>query len=63
MDFITTHASEIISAIVGAIAGASISIPIAVRITRNSVSGSSTQTNQRHVRAGGDVVGRDKINN
>lgn len=60
-DFIMAHLSEIWSAIIGAIAGATVSIPITIRVTRNSMSGSSTHTNQSGVRARGDVVGRDKI--
>jgi hypothetical protein len=60
-NFVSTHASEIWSAIVGAIAGATVSIPITIRVTRNSMSGSATRSNQSGARARGDVVGRDKI--
>jgi len=61
INFLSAHASEIWSAIVGAIAGATVSIPITIRVVRNSMSGSSTHTNQTGARALGDVVGRDKI--
>lgn len=60
-NFLSAHASEIWAAIIGAIGGASVSIPITIRATRNSMSGSSTHTNQTNARAKGDVVGRDKI--
>jgi hypothetical protein len=60
MSFLSAHANEIMAAIIGAIAGAAVSIPITVRVTRNSMSGSSTKVDQRQAKAGGDVVGRDK---
>jgi uncharacterized membrane protein len=62
IEFFNAHASEILSAIAGAIGGALISIPITIKVTRtSSVKGSSTTINQRGARAKGDMVGRDKI--
>lgn len=60
VEFLSTYGSEIIAAIIGAIAGISISVPIAIRVTRNSMSGSSNSVNQAGARSGGDMVGRDK---
>jgi hypothetical protein len=62
-DFLGAHGSEILSAVLGMLGGALISIPITVKVTRNAMSGKSTQSNQRGARAGGDMVGRDKISN
>ena len=60
INFLSAHAKEIWAAILGAIAGAGISIPITVRMTRDSVSGRSNHASQSRASAGGDVVGRDK---
>ncbi len=61
MDFIANHASEIISAILGFLGGALVSIPITISITKGNMSGSSSSVNMSGAKAGGDVVGRDKI--
>lgn len=61
MEFVSAHAQEIWAAVLGAIAGATVSIPITVRITRNSMNGSSTKVNQSGARSGRDMIGRDKI--
>lgn len=63
MDFLSTHASEIISAVLGFVGGALVSIPITVRVTKGNMSGSSSNANLSGTKAGGDVVGRDKISN
>jgi hypothetical protein len=63
MDLVTNHASEIISAFLGFIGGALISVPITIRVTRRNMSGSSSNVKLSGVSAGGDVVGRDKISN
>ncbi|MBK9003919.1 MAG: hypothetical protein IPM67_10715 [Sphingomonadales bacterium] len=60
-DFLASHLSEIVSAVLGFIGGALVSIPITVRITKGNMSGSSSSANMSGVKAGGDVVGRDKI--
>lgn len=59
--FLSTHASELWSAVLGAIGGAMLSIPITIRVTRNSVSSDVNTSNQRGAKAKGDIVGRDKI--
>ena len=38
-----------------------LSIPITIRVTRNSVSSDVNTSNQRGAKAKGDIVGRDKI--
>jgi uncharacterized membrane protein len=58
--FLSSHFGEILSAIIGAILGATVSIPITIRVARNSMRGESTHSDQRGAFAGGDVVGRDK---
>ena len=60
-EFFSAHLGEILSAIGGAVAGTAISVPITLRISRTTLSGGAVQSNQRGARAGGDVVGRDKI--
>ena len=59
--FLNAHASQIWSFVVGAISGATISIPITVRVIRVSAAAGANVTNQQGAKAGGDVVGRDKI--
>jgi uncharacterized membrane protein len=59
--FLSTHASELWSALLGAIGGAMLSIPITIKITRNSVSSDVNTSNQRGAKSKGDIVGRDKI--
>lgn len=61
MDFLSAYAPEIWAAIIGVIGGAAVSIPITVRVTRNSMGGSSTNVNQSGARSGGDMIGRDKV--
>lgn len=63
MNFLTAHASEILSAVLGFLGGALVSIPITVRITKGNMSGSSSKANLSGAKAGGDVVGRDKTSN
>ena len=60
-DFFASHASEIWSVIAGVIVGAGVSIPITVRVTRNSMSGGATRSDQSGAVSLGDIVGRDKI--
>ncbi len=63
MDFIANHASEVISAVLGFLGGALVSIPLTVRVTKGNMSGNSSSANLSGVKAGGDAVGRDKISN
>lgn len=50
--------NEIITGIIGLIAGAGISIPIAIKITKSNLN----KVKQEKIKTGGgDVVGRDKI--
>lgn len=58
--FLQAHGSEILSALLGAIAGAAISIPVTIRVTKNSRLSNITRSNQSRATAGGDIVGRDK---
>ncbi|WP_181850268.1 hypothetical protein [Thalassospira profundimaris] len=55
------YVSEIVSSVLGAFAGAAISVPITIRFCRNTATGSATQTNQSGATSGQDMVGRDKI--
>ncbi len=63
MDIITPYLSEIISAILGIISGAAISVPITVKFCSTKASGSATVIDQRGAEANGDIVGRDKTSN
>lgn len=57
VDLLTTHLSEILSFIGGAIAGSFITLSI----TRHyRVKGRGTIVDQSSSRAGGDIIGRDK---
>lgn len=47
---------EIISAIVGFIAGAGISIPITLKFSKSNFN----KVNQKNIKSSGDIVGRDK---
>ena len=51
---------EIIIALLGIVAGASISIPITIKIVKSKFSDTNTVV-QKDIKANGDVVGRDKI--
>ena len=51
--------NEIISAIVGVIVGAGISIPITVKITKSSEDKNKVKQEKLKT-GGGDVIGRDK---
>lgn len=51
---------EIIIALLGIVAGASISIPITIRIVKSKFS-SNNKVVQKDIKTKGDVVGRDKI--
>jgi hypothetical protein len=51
---------EIIIALLGFIAGASISIPITIRIVKAKFS-SNNKVLQKKIKTKGDVIGRDKI--
>lgn len=50
---------EIIVALLGFIAGASISIPITIKIVKSKLSANNKVT-QKRIKAKGDVIGRDK---
>lgn len=63
MELISTYLSEIVAAIIGAIGGAAVSVPITIRVQNRKSSGESTQSDQKNARAGGDIVGRDKTTN
>jgi len=60
MEFISAHLSEIVAAIVGAIGGAAISVPITIRVKSQSSSGNSTHVDQSESYAGDDMVGGNK---
>ena len=47
---------EIISAIIGFIAGAGISIPITLKFSQSNFN----KVNQKNIKSSGDIVGRDK---
>lgn len=47
---------EIISAIIGFIAGAGISIPITLKFSKSNFN----KVNQKNIKSSGDIVGRDK---
>jgi uncharacterized membrane protein len=51
---------EIIIALLGIVAGASISIPITIKIVKSKFS-DTNKVVQKDIKAKGDVVGRDKI--
>jgi hypothetical protein len=59
-ELLKEHASEIISFLAG-IGGGSL---LTLRITRHQrVAGQGAISDQRRARAGGDIVGRDKVGN
>ena len=59
-ELLKEHASEIISFLVG-LGGGSL---LTLRLTRHQrVAGEGTISDQRNARAGGDMVGRDKVSN
>jgi hypothetical protein len=62
IEFISNHASQIGSFILGLFGGGAAGSLITLRITggRNQVSRRGTVTDQSRSFAGGDVVGRDK---
>jgi len=60
LDLIKQHLSEIFSFVAG-LAGGSL---LTLHITRDQrAAGRSTISDQRRARAGGDIVGRDKLTN
>jgi hypothetical protein len=62
-DWITHYASEIWSFVAGLIGGGAIGSLLTVRVTRKKrASGQGNVVEQSKISAGGDVVGRDKIN-
>ena len=61
-DFLTAHAKEIWSFVVGLVGGGIGGSLITLRITRNNrVQGHGTSVDQSRSMAGGDLVGRDKF--
>lgn len=57
LDWLQPHMSEAISFLAGATVGSFVTL----RITRNQRLSNSSLADQRGARAGGDVVGRDKV--
>lgn len=54
------NTKDVIVAIIGFIAGASISIPITIKVVKSKFS-DSNNVSQKIIKTKGDVVGRDKI--
>jgi hypothetical protein len=61
VSFLNAHSNEIIAAVSGALAGATVSAVVTVKVMRARLSGGSNLVNQRGATAGGDNIGRDKI--
>lgn len=57
MDAISSYLSEFISFVIGAAAGSFLT----VKIRNARASGNANAVDQSHAQAGGDVVGRDKV--
>lgn len=57
MGVVLQYLSEIVSFVVGALGGAAVTFSL----TRNSIKGEGVITDQSKSKAGGDVVGRDKV--
>lgn len=61
MDFLTTYASEIWSAIIGCLAGGTLGSLITFKIMRSQhASGAGRNVDQSRSKAGGDIVGGSK---
>ena len=60
LDLLKAHLSEIVSFLAGLVGGSFLTL----RITRDQrAAGRATISDQRRARAGGDIVGRDKLTN
>lgn len=63
MELFSQYLNELISALIGGIIGAGVSIPLTVRMMNRRASDEGTVSDQRGASAGGDIAGRDHNSN